>query len=185
MDETYEGEYTIKIEWENEDKVLCSDMATFYVKMVEDETVEEIVNPASPTDPYPSIPESTDPGPSDQNPSRDDPDKDPAKNSTNNNPNKDNNKDEYLRDNEGGSPTKPEKDVTTEVTTESGTTESEKETVNEITTETDIHEKKNTDRKAPGTGDDVQLTLLLIGMVFSLGAILIVIWRKKGNSNGR
>jgi len=185
LDETYEGEYTLKIEWENEDNVLCSDMTTFKVKKAEDEIIEEVVNPATPTDPDPSAPESTDPKPVEQNPAKDKPVKDPAKDQPNNNPNKDNNPDEDLRDNEGGIPTKPENDVMTEVTTESGTTESKKETVNEITSEAYIQEKKNTDRKAPETGDDVQLTLLLIGMVVSLGAILIVIWRKKGNSNGK
>ncbi|MBO6166231.1 MAG: hypothetical protein J6O17_07705, partial [Eubacterium sp.] len=181
LDETYEGEYSLKIEWENEEKVLCSDKVTFKVKKVEDEIIEEIVNPASPTDPVPSNPASpTDSNPSETktDPAKDEPVKDPSKEPTNNNPNKDNNPDEKLRDNEGRSSAKPKEELTTEVTTESDTTESKKEEINETTTETHKQGTNRTDNNAPTTGDSFRLILILMCMIVSAGVIVYIVWRK-------
>lgn len=174
LDENYEGEYTIKIEWENEDKVLCSDMATFKVKKAEDEIVEEVVNPATPTDPNPSVPESTDTKPSDTK-------TDPAKDQPNNNPNKDNNPDEDLRDNEGESPAKPDvktPELTNEKVTEEQTTDVKKEAVNETSTEVNNQGTNGIEKNSPTTGDSFPIIWLIICLVVSAGVIAFILCRK-------
>ena len=186
LDENYEGEYTIKIEWENEDKVLCSDMATFKVKKAEDEIIEEVVNPATPTDPNPSVPESTDTKPSD---TKTNPAKDLVKDQNNNVPDSNDEKktNDSLIDNEGGSPTKPEvktpetPDGNTEASIGETTTEHKRESVNETTTETDRKEKQNADKNAPSTGDDSLLLVLLALMFVSACVVIYIVYRKHRN----
>lgn len=172
LDETYSGKYTVKIEWNNDANVLCDDMTTFSVKKADDEIIEDVVNPASPTDP-------------EENKPQDDPVTDPKKDTPTDDTNT---KTDYTE--EPGGNKNPEKDVTvnpevtteitTEVTTEA-TTETKTEIINDSTTETG---KSNTNKNAPQTGDSINLIMLIICMIVSAGIVgFIVIMKRKKHNN--
>lgn len=175
LDESYSGDYKLKIEWEDEGKVLCEDFASFKVKEAEDEVIEEIVNPATPTDSNPPTQQDDTDSVEENKPSGSQNDQDKDSTDTDNKTD--------ITD-VPGNPSNPGKEVivnpeaTTETTTETAT-EKKTEVVNDKTKET---EKTTSGKKAPETGDDMNIVLILICMFASVGIIGLIVflkWKKK------